>query len=148
MAGKGKAALSDTAERDAGLLRRRSEAAPANGGRCTVAESANLDILCQIKILMDFTSADKKRDAVLVLMIRDAVVTAQSYCHRKDIPAALTTVIRDIVIRRFKAENGEGVVESVKRGDTQVTYASPISPDTLTEQDKIILNAYRRLAVR
>ncbi len=122
----------------------------AQKGKAALSEADNaaLEILCQLKILLDLSTADKKRDAVLNLMIHDAIVTAQSYCHRKDIPQGLKTVIRDIVIRRFKTDNGEGVIESVKRGDTQVTYAQTISADTLTERDKIILNAYRRLAVR
>ncbi len=89
---------------------------------------------------------DTSEDEILMLMLSDATNAVLTYCHRNKLPMKLEYIVRDLVVREIQAENADNV-SSVKRGDTQITYAQAITKDSFTEKDICALNAYRRLRV-
>ncbi|MCL2463260.1 MAG: phage head-tail connector protein [Defluviitaleaceae bacterium] len=102
-------------------------------------------LLRDIKVQLGITGAEA--DDVLTLMIRDAIRAALDYCHVKRLPAEAGYIIREMVIGRFRADNGENI-DSVRRGDTQVTYHSTIDVNAFSERQRSGLNAYRRIVMR
>lgn len=102
-------------------------------------------MLQDIKILIDIE--DSRSDAILNIMIKDAIQVILNYCHIKNLPPALEHAAREIVINQFKVDN-DGNVASIKRGDTQITYSGSISTEILTEKQKSSLNAYRKWRMR
>lgn len=89
---------------------------------------------------------DTSQDAVLSLMISDTTDAVCSYCHRKTLPSGLEHLVRDVVVRTVRTDN-EGNVSSIKRGDTQINYASTVTVDSFTGKDTAVLNTFRVLRI-
>ncbi|MCI8736865.1 MAG: hypothetical protein HFI11_07810 [Lachnospiraceae bacterium] len=89
---------------------------------------------------------DTSQDAVLLLMLEDAQDAVKAYCHRKDIPKGLEHVVRGLVVRGVQADNADNV-SAIKRGDTQINYATAVTSDSFTEKEIKALNSFRRLRV-
>jgi hypothetical protein len=102
-------------------------------------------MLEDIKTLLDIQ--DDSSDAVLALMLEDAIQAALDYCRRSTLPPALESLVRGLVVRIFEQQSG-GNVGAIKRGDTQITYREPIGVGVFTDLERARLNAYRKLKVR
>ena len=89
---------------------------------------------------------DTSQDAVLLLMLEDAQDAVKTYCHRKDIPKGLEHVVRGLVVRSVQADNADNV-SAIKRGDTQINYATAVTPDSFTEKEIKAMNSFRRFRV-
>ena len=89
---------------------------------------------------------DTSQDAVLLLMLDDAQEAVKAYCHRKDIPKGLEYVVRSLVVRAVQADNADNV-SAIKRGDTQINYATAVTSDSFTEKEIKVLNSFRRLRI-
>ena len=89
---------------------------------------------------------DTSQDAVLLLMLDDAQEAVKAYCHRKDIPKGLEHVVRGLVVRGVQADNADNV-SAIKRGDTQINYATVVTSDSFTEKEIKVLNSFRRLRI-
>lgn len=87
---------------------------------------------------------DTSQDGVLLLMLDDAQEAVKAYCHRKDIPKGLEHVVRGLVVRGVQTDNADNV-SSIKRGDTQINYATAVTSDSFTEKEIKVLNSFRRL---
>lgn len=89
---------------------------------------------------------DTSQDEVLALMLSDATNAVLTYLHRNRLPMKLEYIVRELVVRGIQIENAENI-SSIKRGDTQITYAVAITKDSFTQKDICALNAYRRLRI-
>lgn len=89
---------------------------------------------------------DTSQDGVLLLMLEDAQDVVKAYCHRKDIPKGLEHVVRGLVVRGVQADNADNV-SAIKRGDTQINYATAVTPDSFTEKEIKAMNSFRRFRV-
>lgn len=99
-------------------------------------------MLAAVKTLLGITTEDQ--DAVLQLMIDDAKAAVRDYCHRKDCPEQLDHVVRELVIDAY-TESTEGRIESVRSGDTQISYCSTITGNSFTERQRSVMNRYRKI---
>lgn len=97
-------------------------------------------ILETVKTLLGIETDEQ--DAVLQIMIEDAKAAVRDYCCRKDYPEQLEHVIRELVVNAFNSNN-EGNVTSVKRGDTQISYAEPITGAVFTDRQRSVMNRYK-----
>ena len=95
-----------------------------------------------IKVMLEINNTDS--DPVLNIMIRDATKAVCLYCHRSTLPENLEFVVRELVINKVKSDNN---VQSVKRGDTQINYATAITADGFTQLHYSAMNHYRRFRV-
>lgn len=78
-------------------------------------------MLKDIKTMLEIKNDES--DPVLSIMIKDASKAVCLYCHRKTLPEDLEFVVRELVINKVKADN-DGNIQSIKRGDTQINYAT------------------------
>lgn len=99
-------------------------------------------MLAEVKALLGIGS--DAEDAVLQIMIEDARSAVRDYCNRKDCPEQLDYVVRELVITSFLSNN-EGNVASVKRGDTQISYANPITAAAFSEKQRAVLARYKKI---
>lgn len=99
-------------------------------------------MLPAIKTLLGLETSEQ--DAVLQIMIEDARSAVRDYCNRKECPEALDYVVRQLVINSF-TENNEGQIASVRRGDTQISYAQPITKGSFTELQRNAMNRYKMI---
>lgn len=51
-------------------------------------------------------------------------------------------MVRELVVNAFNSSN-EGNVTSVKRGDTQISYAEPITGAVFTDRQRSAMNRYK-----
>lgn len=102
-------------------------------------------MLEKIKIMTGLKEIEISDD-VLQLMIDDATDAVLNYCHRKELPKKLEWVVRELVINKIVDDN-EGNISSIKRGDMQITYASPIAADSFTQKQIANLNKFRKLRI-
>lgn len=102
-------------------------------------------MLEKIKIMTGLKEIEISDD-VLQLMIDDATDAVLNYCHRKELPKKLEWVVRELVINKI-ADDNEGNISSIKRGDMQITYAGPITPDSFTQKQIAGLNEFRKLRI-
>lgn len=113
----------------------------------------------QAKILIK----DKTIDDNLLSFYFDLIERkVKNFCHREDIPDGLRLIIIEMVASYVNLKHTESSisnssesVQSVKRGDTQITYGSALKLDTseLSIQDFILsykpqLYNYRKLVSR
>lgn len=89
---------------------------------------------------------DGSQDAVLSLMISDATDAVLVYCHRKTLPRELEYLVRDIVVKTLRADN-DGNIAAIKRGDTQINYATAITAEGFNQKEIAALNSFRRLRI-
>lgn len=82
-------------------------------------------------------------DPVLTQMLEDAVMSITLFCNRKVFPYQLEYIARQMVVNAFYKENGEHVA-SIKRGDTQITYAETITEDSMSQEQRDICCKFRR----
>lgn len=101
-----------------------------------------MEMLDAVKTLLDIKT--DVHDDKLEIMIRDAEQTVLAYCHIDRIPKPLETVVRQLVMTNYRQLCGDNV-ESVKRGDTQITYMGAISADVLTDKHKTLMNSFRKV---
>lgn len=91
-------------------------------------------MLAKIKTLLNI--ADSSQDELLSLYLDIVKQKVLNYCNREDIPTGLELIVVEITADEFRAktkkaavESGSevGVVDSIKRGDTQINYSSTSS---------------------
>lgn len=97
-------------------------------------------MLASVKTLLGIET--DKQDAILQVMIDDAKAAVRDYCNRKAYPEQLDYVVREMVINAFNSNN-EGNVTSIKRGDTQISYAEPITGAVFTDRQRSAMNRYK-----
>lgn len=102
------------------------------------------EMLRKIKLRIWNTEEETEHDAVLRLMLEDAIRVILTYCNRTVFPVQLEYVARQMVVSAFRRDNGDNV-SSIKRGDTQITYTDTISRDDMTQEQRELCNRYRRL---
>lgn len=102
------------------------------------------EMLKKIKLRLGLTEEETEHDAVLRLMLDDAVMVISIFCNRDVFPIQLEYVARQMVVNAFYKENEDNVA-SIKRGDTQITYTSTISRDDLTQEHRELCCKYRIL---
>ncbi|NLY09370.1 MAG: hypothetical protein GXZ11_05665 [Tissierellia bacterium] len=69
----------------------------------------------------------------------------KNYCHRDDIPEGLELIIIEMVASyalKTINEGQNGKIQSIKRGDTQITYGGPSGSTTTTIDD--VIRDYKR----
>lgn len=88
-----------------------------------------MEILQKAKILLNLGSDSHPDDAALEIFIGSAKNKALNYCNRDDLTPAIESVVLDVAMHSFNEwqnnrNNGNtGDVNSIKRGDTEITYA-------------------------
>ena len=97
-------------------------------------------MLAAVKTLLGIETDDQ--DAVQQNMIDEEKAAVRDYCCRKDYPEHLDHVVRELVVNAFNSNN-EGNVTSVKRGDTQISYAEPITGEVFTDRQRSVMNRYK-----
>ena len=97
-------------------------------------------MLASVKTLLGIET--DKQDAILQVMIDDAKAAVRDYCNRKVYPEQLDYVAREMVVNAFNSNN-EGNVTSIKRGDTQISYAEPITGAVFTDRQRSAMNRYK-----
>jgi len=102
-------------------------------------------ILQSIKNILGI--ANDESNSALEWMLKDTIQAVLDYCRIPRLPVQLEGFVKSLVIREFKFENG-GNVDSIKRGDTTVSYGGTIGIENFTSKDKSRLNAYRRFVMR
>lgn len=102
------------------------------------------EMLAKIKLRLGIDPEETEHDAVLRLMLEDAVMAIQIFCNRDAFPFQLEHVARQMVVNAFYKENGENVA-SIKRGDTQITYMETISREDMTQEHRDLCCRYRVL---
>jgi hypothetical protein len=103
-----------------------------------------MEILEAVKQLAGIET--NEQDGVLQLMIADASVAVRDYCNRKECPAELSYVVRELVLDHYRMENGDDVA-SIKRGDTQINYKNTITKDSFTARQQDAMYRYRLVRV-
>lgn len=83
-----------------------------------------------------------EQDIELQLMIEDAKASVRDYCNRRDFPEGAEYIVRELVIGKVKAEND---VASIKMGDTEISYISPISPSSFSSKQMAALSRYKKI---
>ncbi len=104
------------------------------------------EMLRKIKLRLGLKEEDTEHDAVLRLMLEDAVMVITVFCNRDVFPIQLEYVARQMVVNAFYKENGENV-SSIRRGDTQITYTETISREDMTQEHRELCCKYRRMRV-
>lgn len=99
------------------------------------------DMLEKVKSRIEIGGSEN--DITLRQMIEDAVMAITLFCNRKVFPWQLEYIARQMVVNAFQRENDENVA-SIKRGDTQITYANMITQDSMTQEQKDICCKFRR----
>lgn len=102
------------------------------------------EMLKKIKLRLGLSEEETEHDAVLRLMLDDAIMVISIFCNRDVFPIQLEYVARQMVVNAFYKENEDNVA-SIKRGDTQITYTSTISRDDLTQEHRELCCKYRIL---
>lgn len=100
----------------------------------------------KVKIMGEIAPENMENDATIRLMLEDAMQAVRIYCHRTSVPEPLEIVVREMVHQAMGRDNG-GNVASIKRGDTQINYNTPISADDFTERQKKLMNSFRKIRV-
>ncbi|MDE5698161.1 MAG: phage head-tail connector protein [Lachnospiraceae bacterium] len=104
------------------------------------------ETLRKIKVKQGIPEENTDNDAILLLMISDAMDAVCAYCHRKRCPDGLEYLVRELVINAVAADN-VGSVASIKRGDTQINYNTSITTDFCTDRQIRALNSFRILKI-
>lgn len=103
-------------------------------------------MLQKVKIRQGIPAENTQNDALIKLMLEDAMKTLMEYCHRRIFPEALEFIARALVCKAIDRDNADNVA-SIKRGDMQISYNTSISQEDLTETQKSILYGYRRIRI-
>jgi hypothetical protein len=103
------------------------------------------ELLASIKKLAEINNEDS--DPVLEWMLKDTIQAILDYCRISKLPKQLEGFVKSLVMRQFNFENGDNI-NSIKRGDTTVSYGCTIGIEDFTDKDKRRLNAYRRFVMR
>lgn len=102
-------------------------------------------ILEKVKLRLEIRNTEN--DVILLQMLEDAVMAITLFCNRKVFPYQLEYIARQMVVNAFYKENGDHVT-AIKRGDTQITYATVITEDSMTQEQRDICSKFRRLRTR
>lgn len=119
--------------------------------------------LSRIRILSGLAEEDVD-DITLALWLEITEIKVKNFCHRKDIPDELalvidemvarlaTKIVEDQTARDLENEPSARSVESIKRGDTTISYdtsssSSQGSKSVLAYVDPILLDFKRQLYV-
>lgn len=82
----------------------------------------NAEMIEKVSVLIGSTDIDVDKLELQLEIIKQKV---KNYCNRDDIPEALALIIVDIASKSYENLSTEGKkLESVKRGDTELRYAS------------------------
>lgn len=100
-------------------------------------------MLEKLKLRLEIGEGVAAHDAVLLQMLEDAVMAITLFCNRKSFPYQLEYIARQMAVNAFERDNGEHV-SSIKRGDTQITYSSTITENSLTQEQRDICCKFRR----
>lgn len=113
--------------------------------------------LIQLKLLLGIDSTDEKKDDILKFILKRVTARILSYCGLEVIPEGLETTVMSMAIEGYRQlnlgkENYDSEAQSIKRGDTTVTYKTPIeilnqwiSKPTLLNDYTQELNQYRKV---
>ncbi len=100
-------------------------------------------MLEKLKLRLGIGEGVTAHDAVLLQMLEDSVMAITLFCNRKILPYQLEYVARQMAVNAFDRDNGDHVA-SIKRGDTQITYSSTITENSLTQEQRDICCKFRR----
>lgn len=104
-------------------------------------------ILEKVKLRLEIKMENTENDVILLQMLEDAVMAVTLFCNRTVFPYQLEYIARQMVVNAFYKENGDHVA-SIKRGDTQITYAAVITEDSMTQEQRDICSKFRCLRTR
>ncbi len=104
-------------------------------------------MLEKIKLVLNIDENDITFDRILILMIEDTTTAILNYCNITKLPKQLEYVVREIVVTKFKSENGDYNIQSIKRGDTQITYTNTIDINSFNTKHINALNRFRKIIV-
>ncbi|WMJ79541.1 phage head-tail connector protein [Clostridium sp. MB40-C1] len=107
----------------------------------------------KLKKLLGLPLEDDSKDFLLEFTLEDVEQIVKDYCHIKEIPETLNTIMLKIAMDMYRNENlGEeesslGSISSISEGDTSISYRSAASEfkDSLIRDYKTQLNRYRKL---
>ncbi|WP_117161439.1 phage head-tail connector protein [Paraliobacillus sp. X-1268] len=94
-----------------------------------------------IKALLGIDESDTSKDGVINLYISRATNYTKNYLKVEEIPPALTDVIEDIAIFKYKQKGIENI-KSEGKGSLSETYMESISDDIINQ-----LNSHRKVRV-
>lgn len=103
-------------------------------------------MLEKLKLRLEIGEGVTAHDAVLLQMLEDAVMAITLFCNRKTFPYQLEYIARQMAVNAFDQDNSEHVA-SIKRGDTQITYSSTITENSMTQEQRDICCKFRRFRV-
>ena len=112
-------------------------------GTAVMGKPDLLQMLEKVKARIGIPADETANDAVLIQMLEDAVMSITLFCNRQVFPYQLEYIARQMVVNAFYKENGEHVA-SIKRGDTQITYAETITEDSMSQEQRDICCKFRR----
>lgn len=109
--------------------------------------------LNKLKQLLGISKDDNTKDVYLEFILDDVFQIIKDYCHIKEVPEELNTIVLKIAIDLYRNKNlGEeentlGSISSISEGDTTVSYKSNVVEfkDSLINDYKLQLNRYRKL---
>lgn len=97
--------------------------------------------LNNVKQLLDIETDDTSKDGLINLYIKRAEDYTKNYLKIDDIPAALTSVIEDIAVFRYRQKGVENI-KAEGKGSLSETYMESIPLDLMNQ-----INAFRRIRV-
>ncbi|MFB6364252.1 phage head-tail connector protein [Paenibacillus elgii] len=111
--------------------------------------------LNKLKPLLGISRDDPSKDEQLVFILETIIQEVKTYCNIKEIPSALENIVVLIAKDFYRSEQAKTnpesqpqVVQSIKRGDVQTTFAASSGggPGAAFVQNyKGQLNAFRKL---
>lgn len=83
-------------------------------------------------LLLSGKTSDDKTDKIVNLVVQKAL----NYCNRSDIPTVMELALSEMVANYLKNSTNQ-IVQSVKEGDTTITYALSTVKDDLSAFKKL-----------
>ena len=103
-------------------------------------------MLDKIKTLLGISSEDTSKDELLSLYLDMTKQKIFNYCSITEIPLEMELIVVEMVVREFKLKDSQNV-QSIKRGDTQISYSESGSVDIFdsykSQLDKFRSNSKR-----
>lgn len=106
------------------------------------------EFLDLVKPLLGFEKEDSTKDFVLKFLLSRVTNRILTYCGLDKLPPQLETTVVALVIEGYRQlnygkEQMEGEAKTVKRGDTSVTYNTPMEIITSWSSNPGLLNDYK-----
>lgn len=102
-----------------------------------------MDLLSSVKLLLGAT--DSSKDDLIDYYVQSSVRKVLDYCNITALPEGAEYIVAEIAADAYNTGTGSAV-ESIKEGDTQVTYAG--NESSFSRNHTKLLNSYRRVKLR